>query len=276
MSLHRAVCVALAVASLAAVGASAALSASPKTYYLALGDSIAYGVQPPKMRPGAKPSDFDSGYADLFWARLRRLAPKIQLVNYSCPGESTTTFVAGGCPWLAEKRPLHDPFRGAQLTAALSFLAAHRGQVSPITLSLGGNDLERVAEICKGDIGCIRGRAPRAFAQFGARLTTILRRLRAAAPKAQIVVTGVWNFNADALKETGSVFRSFETTIGRSATAANARFADTLPLFNPRGTLSHERATVCRLTFACSADDPHPTDAGHRAIAKLVFAVSGY
>ena len=29
-----------------------------ESYYLALGDSIAYGVQPTKMKPGARPADF--------------------------------------------------------------------------------------------------------------------------------------------------------------------------------------------------------------------------
>jgi hypothetical protein len=105
---------------------AAATGASPERYYLALGDSIAYGIQPAKVRAGAPPSGFDSGFVDVFSARLRGLAPKVRVVNYSCPGESTKTFIAGGCPWLAEKRQLHDPFRVAQLTAALSFLRAHR------------------------------------------------------------------------------------------------------------------------------------------------------
>ena len=106
----------------------------PRSYYLALGDSIAYGFQPNKAKP-APPSAFDTGYVDVFAARLRKLSPKIQVVNYGCPGESTMTFINGGCPWLAEKRRLHDAFKGSQLEAALAFLRAHRGQVSPITLT---------------------------------------------------------------------------------------------------------------------------------------------
>src|SRR4051812_39676606 len=70
----------------------------PQSYFLALGDSIAYGVQPTK-RPGARASTFD-GYVDVFAARLRKLSPKIRVVNYGCPGESTVTFVRGGCPGL--------------------------------------------------------------------------------------------------------------------------------------------------------------------------------
>src|ERR687887_1131970 len=97
---------------------------SPQSYYLALGDSIAYGFQPTKAN--ARPSAVNTGYVDLFAARLRKLSPKIQVVNYGCPGESTVTFTRGGCPWLAEGRKLHDAFRGSQLKAALSVLRAHR------------------------------------------------------------------------------------------------------------------------------------------------------
>ena len=70
---------------------------SPQSYYLALGDSVAYGAQPAKMSAGLPPSGFNTGYVDVFAARLRTIAPKIRVVNYSCPGESTKTFVDGGC-----------------------------------------------------------------------------------------------------------------------------------------------------------------------------------
>jgi hypothetical protein len=114
-------------AKLAAVALAAALLGSnlgPKRYYLALGNSIAYGIQPAKVNAGLRPSAFHTGYVDVFAARLRKIAAKIQVINYGCPGESTRTMVAGGCPWLTEQRKLHDEFRGAQLAAALSFLRA--------------------------------------------------------------------------------------------------------------------------------------------------------
>jgi lysophospholipase L1-like esterase len=248
----------------------------PQQYYLALGDSIAYGIQPAKVSAGLPPSGFHTGYVDVFAARLRALAPKIRVVNYGCPGESTKTFIAGGCPWLAERRRLHDAFKETQIGAALAFVRAHPGQVSPITLTLGGNDLNEVADACKGSFACIQKGAPRAFAQFASRLTTILRRLRAAAPKAEIIVTGIWNFNAGDLKRTDPLFRSFDATIARVAAAEKARFAKTFPVFNPAGNPAKEKARICALTFACSAEDPHPTDAGYRAIAAAVFAASGY
>jgi lysophospholipase L1-like esterase len=249
---------------------------TPKSYYLALGDSIAYGIQPGKADKGLPPSGYRTGYVDVFAQRLRQVAPDIEVVNYSCPGESTVSFVRGGCPWLSEGKKLHDPFRGTQMSAALAFLAAHRGRVSPITLHLWGNDIDPVAEACKGDFVCIEKRAPAAIARISSRLGDILRRLHAAAPNAEIVVNGVWNFNADDLPRTDPLFRSLDRAIRRAAVGAGARFAELFPLFNPQGSIAREKARVCSYVFICTRDDPHPTDAGYRAIAGAVWQASGY
>jgi lysophospholipase L1-like esterase len=257
-------------------GEALSVHQAPKSYYLALGDSIAYGLQPNKYDQGLPPSGYRTGYVDVFAKRLRQISPKIRVVNYSCPGESTVSFVRGGCPWLAEGRKLHDPFRGTQMKAALAFIAAHHGQVSPITLHLWGNDIDPVAEACKGDFACIKKRAPAAIAQIASRLGDILRRLRAAAPNADIIVNGTWNFNADDLARTDPLFRSLDVAIRRAAVRANARFADIFPLFNPQGNAGRERARVCSFVFICKRDDPHPTDAGYRAIADAVWKASGY
>jgi lysophospholipase L1-like esterase len=241
----------------------------PQTYYLALGDSITYGFQPNKAKPGARPSDFDTGYVDLFAARLRKISPDIQVVNYGCPGESSVTFTRGGCPTLAEGVKLHDPFRGSQLKAALSFLRAHRGQVSPITLTLWGGDLAPLS--AKGK------RAPSAIASFASRFNSILQRLRAAAPTAEIIVTGAWNPEADRLKQTQPLYRSLDAAIARAAAGSRARVANMFGALNGSGNVRTQKARLCALTFYCSkGGDPHPTDAGYRAMADAFLAASGY
>jgi len=248
----------------------------PRSYYLALGDSVAYGAQPAKMSAKLPPSGFNTGYVDVFAARLRTIAPKIQVVNYSCPGESTKTFVAGGCSGRRDVKGLHNSFKGAQLDAALAFLRAHPGQVSPITLTLWGNDFVEIADACKGDLACVQARAPRAFARLGSRLASIVKQLRAAAPDAVIILTDAWNFIVDDLQHTDPLIRSVDATVARSAAAGEARFAKLFPVFNPQGNIAHEKARVCTLTFICSKDDVHPTNAGYRAIAAAVWAASGY
>jgi lysophospholipase L1-like esterase len=266
----------LALAGTATSGAAQGpVYQAPQGYYLALGDSIAYGFQPDRAKT-APPSAFDTGYVDVFAARLRRLAPAIRVVDYGCPGESTVTFVRGGCEGLAEGAKLHDPYRGSQLGAAVSFLRAHPDQVGPVTLTLFGNDWFPLFDTCKGKLACVRERAPGEIAAFGTRLTSILQRLRAAAPAAEMIVTGAWNIDPGSLEQLRPVYRSLDAAIARAASASRARFADTLPVFNPPGSLPARKARLCAYSFICSKGDPHPTDAGYRAIADAVAAASGY
>jgi len=264
-----AVVCALAVLGTAAAAGPRPVYQPPQSYYLALGDSMTYGFQPTKAKPGARPSDFDTGYVDVFAARLRKLAPTIRVVNYGCPGESTVTFTRGGCPGRADGIKLHDSYRGAQLKAALSFLRAHPGQVSPITLTLWGNDLAPLSQRGK--------RAPKAIASFASRFDAILRQLRTAAPTAEIIVSGAWNPEADRLRQTTPLYRTAAAAIARKAARSRARVGDMFVALNGRGNLRAQKARLCALTFYCSkGGDPHPTNAGYRAMADAFMAASGY
>lgn len=251
--------------------AAAAASVTPGKYYLALGDSITYGVQPTKAKP--TPSASRTGYVNVFAARLRTLSSQIEVVNYGCPGESTVTFTRGGCPAFSDGIELHDAFRGSQMKAALAFLRAHPGEVSPITLTLYGNDwLPLLLDECNGKVACVRKRGPSAITAFGARLKSIVERLRTAAPTAEIIVTGAWNPDPGQLAQLKPTYRSLEVAIVRAAMPSRARVARMLPVFNPP---VNGRARLCALTFICSKGDPHPTDAGYRAMADAVARAAG-
>jgi lysophospholipase L1-like esterase len=247
----------------------------PKQYYLALGDSIAYGYQASKHRAGLPPLAFDTGYVDVFAEHLRQIQPGITVVNYGCPGETTKSFIKGPCLWSTFGEQLHDPFSGSQLDAAVEFLSAHSGTVSPITITLWGNDVREFANSCK-DLACIQKRAPAFFALFSERLAKILRRLRDAAPDAEIIVTGSWDSFLDILEFADPLFQLLNASMSAVATAAGARFADPFPLFNPQGDLAREIETMCTLTLLCTENDSHPSDAGYRVLGDLVFEVSGY
>ena len=54
-----------------------------------------------------------------------------------------------------------------------------------------------------------------------------------------------------------------------------AVFADVVPVFNPPGGEARSSA-ICMLTLLCAAGDSHPSDAGYRAMAEVVFDASGY
>jgi lysophospholipase L1-like esterase len=103
----------------------------PKKYYLALGDSLAFSYQPD--------FDFSHGYVDDFFTNLKGHGVK-NLVNLGCFAETSSTFINGSCPVWFLKKSL---YLGSQLKAALNFLHNHSGQVSPVTLDIGANDLQR-------------------------------------------------------------------------------------------------------------------------------------
>ena len=119
--------------SLLTVGLAApppAAAAHSPTYYVSLGDSYSVGYQPEK---GATP-----GYAG-YVARHTRLT----LVNFGCGGATTTSLLATvGCPI-----PLPNTAGGrtyptsTQMAAATAFIAAHKGHIGLITVSIGGNDV---------------------------------------------------------------------------------------------------------------------------------------
>jgi lysophospholipase L1-like esterase len=247
----------------------------PKQYYLAVGDSIAYGYQASKARAGLPASKFNTGYVDVLTVQLQQIQPRLTAVNYGCPGETTTTFIEGGCMWTQFGQELHDAFSGSQLDAAVAFLSAHRGEVSPVTVTLWGNDVREFVMSCR-DFACVERDAPLFIAHLTSNLALILTRLRAAAPDAEIIVTGAWDSYLDALPVADPLFQLLNTSMSTVAAAARVRFADPLPVFNPQGDPARELQAMCALTALCTDNDSHPTDAGYRALAEVVYQVSDY
>ncbi len=277
---RRALVTALAsAAALALAGAAAAAPRpefnQPKPEYLALGDSITYGFQTSKLAAGLPAGAYHTGYVDVLADRLRRLRPGLVAVNFGCPGESAASFSAGPCPWTEGGFELHDDFTGAQLDAAVAFLRARGGKVSPITLNLAGNDVNELIGACGGDLACVQSQAPAAIAQFAARLGVILQRLRAAAPRARIVVLGAWHTFLAFIPQVDALYAALNAAMAGAAAQVHARFADLTPLFNPPGEAARV-AAVCSLTLLCVDGDGHPSDAGYRAMADVVFQASGY
>lgn len=265
-----------------AVGAAGAPRFDPpKRYDLVLGDSLAFGYQDAKFKAELfggtyNPADF-TGYWAPFAARLAAIRPGIQTVNYSCPGETTATFRAGGCAF--HLLPLHAnyPLATPQLQAALAFLGAHRGQVSPITISLGANDLLDVLDECQarspGDlqaiVACTNDVLPVALAAVRANLGDALAALRAAAPDSEIIVLEPYNPYVALLPTFTADVQALGAVQAQVAAASRARVADGLSAVTP--------ATVCALTLVCTAQqDIHPSDAGYEVLAAALWAASDY
>ena len=88
----------VALAGLSAVPAANANIANPKPYYLALGDSLAYGYHAQQFSaqltahyPVIFANEFNDGYVDKFSAAIN--APNT--VNLGCPGETSDSLING-------------------------------------------------------------------------------------------------------------------------------------------------------------------------------------
>jgi lysophospholipase L1-like esterase len=104
----------------------------PTHYQVALGDSLAVGVQPSASGENVATNQ---GYADDLHALFRTRVPGLSLIKLGCSGETTTSMIHGGvCS--------NYPDQGSsQLAAAISFLKNHKNQVSFVTLDIGADDL---------------------------------------------------------------------------------------------------------------------------------------
>jgi lysophospholipase L1-like esterase len=249
----------------------------PATSYLALGDSLAFGYSQAKFNslfPVENPADFETGYVNVVGDVLKLFHRSLQIVNDGCPGETTESFIKGPCSYQLAF-PLHHPYVGgpssAQLADALAYLQAHPGRVNPITVDIGANDaLGLIEGTCKLEAACIAAGAPAVFAKIGSNLGLILGQLRAAAPRAQIVVLGLYNPFGETIAGGDALTAKLNEVEAGAAATVGARFADPLPIFNPPGAL--EAPTICLLTNMCTAlVDIHPTDLGYKVLGGLVL-----
>ena len=257
--------------------------APPATYYLALGDSLAQGVQPNAAGVSVVTGD---GYPDQVYAALHPGRPGLKLVKLGCPGETTASMISGGiCPYQG----------GSQLAAAVAFLQAHRGRVLLVTLDIGANDPEH----CGGEPGlsqlakCAVKDVPAAVRHLG----TITTRLKAAAgPSVRIV--GM-NYYLPALAEWRSglpghvvawtaekLAAVYNNLLGRVYVKSGVRVAnvfgafDTSDFTRPAGTnVPRNVDRLCQWTWQCAAPprgpNQHANQAGYRVIARAFLQASG-
>jgi len=274
--------IAIVAATVALLAGTSSVSASsehfnpPKQYYLALGDSLAYGFEQAKFDAELATGTFDAstftGYAGDFATLMKAVRPGLQEANLGCPGETTASYsVAGGCP--TPSILLHVHYVMSQRDAALAFLHAHRGQVSPITLDLGANDLTPCRS--SSDPSCF----PSALAHVATNLRTALGELRAAAPNAEIIVMQYYNPLYVVAPSTDVLVGQLNRVIAEAAAPFGARLANAFPVINQNPAFPSEGLAVCGLTGMCvpaPGGDIHPNDAGYLLIGQQFWVASGY
>jgi lysophospholipase L1-like esterase len=114
--------------SLLLLASGVAYAAGEPPYYVALGDSLALGVQPTSNGTDVPTNQ---RYVDDLYGLARLRVRDLRLAKLGCSGETTTTMINGG---------ICDYPQGSQLAQAVAFLQTHR--VAFITVDIGANNVD--------------------------------------------------------------------------------------------------------------------------------------
>src|SRR6266446_253857 len=235
--------------------------------YLALGDSLAYGLQPNCS------TTCTHGYVNDLFNDLQQNGTK-DVKNLGCPSESSITFINGGCP----SAPAGTP---AQLTAAVNFLKANPGKVSIVTLDIGSNDVLRDTTITSSGCTINQTQFDADLATLDTNLTgTILPALqKALTPKGQITDRIVMMNYYDPLQNVCPNTVPDTQTLNQHLAADVSGFGTIVDVFGAFGGAATPNPNICTYTWftllcptSPQTSDIHPTDLGYSVIASTFAA----
>ena len=258
----------LVIATPSAFAASSSYShrfmlVGPKSRYLALGNSLAFGFQPNL--------NFSHGYADDFMSNLSQRGVK-HLANLGCPGETSSTFINGGCPYPFLRK---FPYIGPQLAAAVTYLKFYRGQVSPVTLDIGANDLQPDFNTSTCTISSSFSSD---LATVDANVKTILTQLQAAMTvngqmTGDIVMMNYYDPYQNICPDTVPYIQQLNQHLAADVQG----FGIIVDVFDPFGGAGVPNNNICNYTWMCSIfKDIHATSAGYSVIANAFENGTGY
>ncbi len=264
----------LAILSLLVLLQSAAVAYAEGPYYLALGDSLAIGVQPTPR--GDRPTT--QGYADHLYGFYRLRTPGLRLAKLGCSGETTSSMIVGGvCSY-----PL-----GSQLLQAINFLQTH--DVLFVTIDIGADNLDRCISASGANLTCVNAGISAALVD----LPQILAALSAVAPNVPIFAMNyydpflaAWRVNPTVAVETlaltrvfntalENVYQTFGVPVADVATAYHISDFDEVPVLR----LPLNVVLALRWTWTASPSplgpDIHPNLIGYGVIAGAFVKVIG-
>lgn len=278
-------------------------------YYVAAGNSISFGYQPTL--------DFSHGFADDLETALRneeitlkqtgKPAFTINLSNYACPGETTTTMIQGGCQFrnfLKEAYVCPPQPNCSQLDALVYFLNEHKGNVSPVTFELGADDVlpDFNSGSCSvpdqnqadADLQTMDGNLTRldpnnpddANDTNNGILPRLINALRVGPPlpvpgpgrgqvrlSGDLVLLNYYNPFAKACPSSVQFVHTLNDHLAHDAALFHIPVVDVYAAF---GGDSGMATNICTYTWYCDRQDIHPTTAGYAIIEQAVQTALGY
>jgi len=263
---------------------SAAFAADSANYtYLALGDSITFGLDPrllptPPAKNIPKPTKF-VGYPEVIASYDSRFSKE---VNASCPGETSASFLHGppdnGCNSMGPTgqgpfRPtidLHTNYQGWQYDFAISQLDQNKN-IKLVTLNIGANDALLVVGNCiiaGGNVPlCISTNMPSAIAAYGNNLAAILAGIRSKYT-GTLVVLNAYSPSPDL---NGIAFALNEAT-AQVSPLFGAKVADAFGAFELMSAFKGGDVCAAGLLIQLKdgSCDQHPSEAGQTALAAAI------
>jgi lysophospholipase L1-like esterase len=272
-----------------------AFAGNDKNYtYLALGDSIPFGLNeamlPPFVMKLPSPDQF-VGYPETIAAAEHLLQSK-KLVNASCPGETSGSFLSVnsldyGCnfPHPVPNGPPLPPFKtliglkadysGSQMDFAKAQLAENK-HINMVSLTIGANDALLVLATCMNQT-CVDTNMPLALQQYAQNLVVILTQIRANY-HGPLVMLKYYSPSSPAFDTLAQQLNGIMTGVAANLAALDPtftpiRFADGYAAFKNVGFDACQAGLLNRLPQIFPGIPPcdiHPSPLGRDILAAIV------
>jgi hypothetical protein len=262
--------------------------------YLALGDSVPFGMNPLLINPvypqPPAPADGYVGYPEYLSAAFA-----LKHLNAACPGESTGSFLyAGKIGYEAQAEDfgcnsehldphvvpfkqigLHTAYTGAQMDFAMSQLAANK-KINLVTLTIGSNDLFVALQHCALNpyTDCVPIELGKAYNAVGQNLAMILMGIRSQY-SGTLVVMGYYSPSAEfdqLALQLNEVIKTVLTQLNSQPGFAAIRYADGFAAFKAASTLTGGEACPAGLLIKLPAGSPTPCDIHPSKIGQTILA----
>lgn len=253
--------------------------------YLALGDSVAFGLNVNLLAPNLPPPSPDVfiGYPETV-AQIEHLLQSKKEVNASCPGETSGSFMTPGVPDYGchSSGPQGQPpfktsiglkvdYPGTQLSFAISQLSTNK-HIDLVTLGIGSNDVLLLLAQCataSSPIDCTNAGLPGVLQTYAQNFAQILSAIRTQGNYSGTLILVKYYSPTIALIPVAEALNSVMVSVGSKF---GARFAD--------GFLAFQLASApyggdpCKagllITVPNGTCDIHPSPLGRDLLAAAV------